>query len=304
MVHEHEFSEGHRHSTVSHANEANLRRVMIALVLTGAFMIVEVVGGIISGSLALLADAGHMLTDTMALALAAVAFHVSKRPAGGTLTYGYQRFQILAAFVNGLSLLLIVGWILYEAVERFLAPRDVLGETMLAVAAAGLIVNIISFTVLHTGDQENLNIRGAALHVAGDLLGSVAAIVAAVVIIYTGWTPIDPLLSVAVAFLILRSAWVLVKRSAHVLLEGAPEWLDVADMQARIVENVPGVHEIHHVHVWGLTPQQLMLTMHVTLADGGESQSAVLRSVKDYLKNEYGIGHSTIEVDVDGCSDH
>ena len=304
MVHEHEFYEGHRHSRVSHANEANLRRVMIALVLTGAFMIVEVVGGIISGSLALLADAGHMLTDTMALALAAVAFHVSKRPAGGTLTYGYQRFQILAAFVNGLSLLLIVGWILYEAVERFLAPRDVLGETMLAVAFAGLIVNIISFTVLHTGDQENLNIRGAALHVAGDLLGSVAAIVAAVVIIYTGWTPIDPLLSVAVAFLILRSAWVLVKRSAHVLLEGAPEWLDVADMQARIVENVPGVHEIHHVHVWGLTPQQLMLTMHVTLAEGAESQSAVLRSVKDYLQNEYGIGHSTIEVDVDGCSDH
>jgi cobalt-zinc-cadmium efflux system protein len=277
---------------------------MIALVLTGAFMIVEVVGGIISGSLALLADAGHMLTDTMALALAAVAFHVSKRPAGGTLTYGYQRFQILAAFVNGLSLLLIVGWILYEAVERFLAPRDILGETMLLVAAAGLVVNIISFTVLHTGDQENLNIRGAALHVAGDLLGSVAAIVAAIVIIYTGWTPIDPLLSVAVAFLILRSAWVLVKRSAHVLLEGAPEWLDVADMQSRIVENVPGVHEIHHVHVWGLTPQQLMLTMHVTLADGVGSQSAVLRSVKNYLQKEYGIGHSTIEVDVDGCSDH
>ena len=304
MVHEHEYQQDARHAHVSHANEANLRRVMIALVLTGAFMIVEVVGGIISGSLALLADAGHMLTDTMALALAAVAFHVSKRPAGGTLTYGYQRFQILAAFVNGLSLLLIVGWILYEAVERFLAPRDVLGETMLLVAAAGLVVNIISFIVLHTGDKENLNIRGAALHVAGDLLGSVAAIVAAIVIIYTGWTPIDPLLSVAVAFLILRSAWALVKRSAHVLLEGAPEWLDVADMQARIVENVPGVHEIHHVHVWGLTPQQLMLTMHVTLADDEESQSAVLRSVKDYLKNEYGIGHSTIEVDVDGCADH
>ena len=300
MVHEHD----HRHPHVSHANEGNLKRVMIALVLTGAFMIVEVVGGIISGSLALLADAGHMLTDTMALALAAVAFHVSKRPPGGTLTYGYQRFQILAAFVNGLSLLLIVGWILFEAVERFLSPRDVLGETMLVVAAAGLLVNVISFAVLHTGDQENLNIRGAALHVAGDLLGSVAAIVAAVVIIYTEWTPIDPLLSVAVAFLILRSAWVLVKRSAHVLLEGAPEWLDVADMQARIVDSVPGVHEIHHVHVWGLTPQQLMLTMHVTLADSTDSQSAVLRAVKDYLREEYGIGHSTIEVDVDGCSDH
>ncbi len=294
----------HRHDHAHEAGESNLRRVMIALVLTGLFMIVEVVGGILSGSLALLADAGHMLTDTMALALAAVAFHVSKRPADGNLTYGYQRFQILAAFVNGLSLLFIVGWILFEAVQRFITPRDILGETMLVVAAAGLVVNVISFAVLHTGDQENLNIRGAALHVAGDLLGSVAAIVAAVVIIYTGWTPIDPILSVAVAALILRSAWALVKRSAHVLLEGAPDWLDVADMQDRIVANVPGVTEIHHVHVWGLTPQQLMMTMHVTLADNGQNQLAVVRSVKAFVQKEYGIGHSTIEVEVDGCADH
>ncbi|MEJ2273931.1 MAG: cation diffusion facilitator family transporter [Woeseiaceae bacterium] len=290
----------HGHAT----EQGNLKRVMIALVLTGAFMIVEVIGGILSGSLALLADAGHMLTDTMALALAAAAFHVSKRPAAGSLTYGYQRFQILAAFVNGLSLLLIVGWIFYEAVERFITPREIMGETMLLVAGAGLVVNIISFAVLHSGDQENLNIRGAALHVAGDLLGSIAAIVAAIVIIYTGWTLIDPLLSVAVGFLILRSAWILVKRSAHVLLEGAPEWLDVEEMQRRIVANIAGVQGIHHVHVWGLTPQQLMLTMHVTLDGEGNSQLNVLRDVKDYLRREYAIGHSTIEVDIDGCADH
>ena len=277
---------------------------MIALVLTGTFMVVEVIGGIISGSLALLADAGHMLTDTMALALAAAAFHVSRRPAGGNLTYGYQRFQILAAFVNGLSLFLVVGWIFYEAVERFITPRDILGGTMLTVAAAGLVINIISFAVLHSGDQENLNIRGAALHVAGDLLGSVAAIVAAVVIIYTGWTLIDPILSIAVAFLILRSAWVLVKRSAHVLLEGAPDWLDVTDLRDQIVAKVPGVEGIHHVHVWGLTPQQLMLTMHLQLAEDAPSQSAVVRGVKEYLRDEYGIGHSTIEVEIDGCADH
>ena len=192
---------------MSHAhNNSNMRRVTIALVLTGTFMVVEVIGGILSGSLALLADAGHMLTDTMALALAAVAFQVSKRPADTTLTYGYQRFQILAEFVNGLSLLFIVGWILYEAVNRFIAPQEVMGETMLIVAVAGLVVNIISFTVLHGGDKDNLNISGAALHVAGDLLGSVAAIVAAVVIIYTGWMQIDPILSIAVAILILKSA--------------------------------------------------------------------------------------------------
>ena len=286
------------------ANQSNQRRVMIALVLTGTFMLVEVVGGIISGSLALLADAGHMLTDTMALSLAAMAFHVSKRPPDGNLTYGYQRFQILAAFVNGLSLLAIVGWILFEAVSRFLSPRDILGETMLVVASAGLVINLVSFAVLHTGDRENLNIRGAALHVAGDLLGSIAAIVAAIIIIYTGWTPIDPILSVAVAALILKSAWSLVKRSSHILLEGAPEWLDVEAMQTRIVARVPGVGEIHHVHIWGLTPQQLMLTMHVSLEGPVESQSGVIRDVKTVLQEEYGIGHSTIEVDVDGCADH
>jgi cobalt-zinc-cadmium efflux system protein len=305
MGHEHHHHDhDHDHSHVHGANKKNLRRVMIALVLTGLFMVVEVVGGIISGSLALLADAGHMLTDTMALALAAMAFHVSKRPPDGKLTFGYQRFQILAAFVNGLSLFAIVGWILFEAVSRFLNPNDIIGETMLVVAAAGLLVNLISFAVLHTGDQENLNIRGAALHVAGDLLGSVAAIVAALVIIYTAWTPIDPILSVAVAILISKSAWTLVKRSGHILLEGAPEWLDVAAMQDRIVAGVPGVGEIHHVHIWGLTPQELMLTMHMSIVDGVESQSDVVRKTKQFMKDEYGIGHSTIEVDIDGCSDH
>jgi cobalt-zinc-cadmium efflux system protein len=300
----HDHDHDHGHSRVHEANEKNLRRVIVALVLTGLFMVVEVVGGIISGSLALLADAGHMLTDTMALALAAMAFHVSKRPPDGKLTFGYQRFQILAAFVNGLSLLAVVGWILFEAVYRFINPNEILGETMLVVAAAGLLVNLISFAVLHTGDQENLNIRGAALHVAGDLLGSVAAIVAALVIIYTGWTLIDPILSVAVAALIMKSAWSLVKRSAHILLEGAPEWLDVPAMQERVVAGVPGVGEIHHVHIWGLTPQELMLTMHMSIADGVESQSDVIRDTKQFMKDEYGIAHSTIEVDIDGCSDH
>jgi cobalt-zinc-cadmium efflux system protein len=281
-----------------------MRRVMIALVLTGAFMVVEVIGGILSGSLALLADAGHMLTDTMALALAAVAFQVSKRPADTKLTYGYQRFQILAAFVNGLSLLLIVGWILYEAFDRFVSPQHVLGKTMLLVATAGLVVNIISFAVLHGGDKENLNIRGAAIHVAGDLLGSVAAIVAAVVIIYTGWMTIDPILSVAVALLILKSAWSLVKRSAHVLLEGAPDWLDAESMQARLQQQVPEVASIHHVHVWGMTPQDLMLTMHVCISETADNPTGIIRKIKAVLKSEYGIGHSTVEVETDDCADH
>ncbi len=282
----------------------NLRRVVIALLLTGAFMIVEIIGGIVSGSLALLADAGHMLTDTMALGLAAVAFHVSKRPSDRRLTFGYQRLQILAAFVNGLSLLLIVGWILFEAVQRMLSPAEVMGPMMLLVATVGLGVNIVAFVILHGGDKDNLNISGAALHVVGDLLGSVAAIVAALVIIYTGWTTIDPILSVAVAMLILRSAWALVGRSAHILLEGAPEWLDVEDMQGRIIRAVPSVSGVHHVHVWGLTPQDLMLTMHVSLAAEAPNPTDIIRSVKNLLRRDYGIGHCTIEVEIDDCADN
>jgi cobalt-zinc-cadmium efflux system protein len=289
---------GHAH------HSSNMRRVVIALVLTGAFMVVEVIGGLLSGSLALLADAGHMLTDTMALALAAVAFKVGKRPADTRLTYGYQRFQILAAFVNGLSLLLIVGWIMYEAIQRFITPAAVMGPMMLVVATAGLVINIIAFVVLHGGDKENLNIRGAALHVAGDLLGSVAAIVAAIIIIYTGWMQIDPILSIAVAILILKSAWVLVKRSAHVLLEGAPEWLDIEAMQEYLVERVPEVVSIHHVHVWGMTPQDLMLTMHVCIDSEPGNPTDVIRQVKERLKDEYGIGHSTIELETIHCADH
>ncbi len=282
---------------------SNIRRVQIALVLTGAFMIVEFVGGVLSGSLALLADAGHMLTDTMALALAAFAFRVSSRPADSKRSYGYQRFQILAAFVNGLSLLVVVGWIMVEAVRRLMSPSEVMGPMMLVVAAAGLLVNIFAFVVLHSGDKDNLNIRGAALHVAGDLLGSIAAIVAAIVIIYTGWMPIDPLLSILVALLVLRSAWHLVKRSAHILLEGAPEWLDQDSMQGRLIERVPTINSIHHVHVWGLTQQHLMLTMHVALKSNPPDPTTVVRSIKRVLRKEFGINHSTIEIETDDCAD-
>ncbi len=290
---------------MSHAHDNNnMRRVLLALLLTGSFMIVEVIGGILSGSLALLADAGHMLTDTMALGLAAAAFQVSKRPADIKLTYGYQRFQILAAFVNGLSLLLIVGWILFEAVDRLRHPAPVLGTTMLLIASIGLLVNVVAFFVLHGGDRENLNIRGALVHVAGDLLGSLAAVIAAIVIIYSGWTPIDPILSVFVALLILRSAWSLLKHSAHVLLEGAPESLNISAMQERLIAAVPAVTSIHHVHVWGLTPQDLILTMHVRLASPPGNPTECIRRIKAVLKAEYNIGHSTIEIETDDCADH
>jgi cobalt-zinc-cadmium efflux system protein len=281
----------------------NRKRLWIALVLTGAFMLVEVVGGVLSGSLALLADAGHMLTDSLALALALLAFRLSLRPADPKRSYGYHRFQTLAAFVNGLGLLGIVLWILVEAAGRLLAPPPIQGGMMLVVAAGGLLVNFVVFLILHGGDQENLNMRGAMLHVIGDLLGSIAAISAAVVIVLTGWLPIDPLLSVVVAGLILRSAWQLVRRSAHILLEGTPETLDVSGMQQSLMAAMPQIASIHHVHVWGLTPQRLMLTMHVSLNGDIRDSTIVVRKIKQVLRAEFGIRHSTIEFELDDCAD-
>jgi cobalt-zinc-cadmium efflux system protein len=281
----------------------NVTRVKLALVLTGVFTLVEFAGGIISGSLALLADAGHMLTDTFALGLAAFAFHVSARPADAKRSFGYHRFQIIAAFVNGLTILFIVAWIVFEAIQRLLEPPDVIGGTMLLVAIIGLVVNVVAFVILHGGDQDNLNIRGAVLHVMGDLLGSVAAVAGAIVIIRTGWMPIDPILSLLVAALLLRSAWQLTRRSAHILLEGSPEWLDVQEMREKIVATVPAVLDIHHVHVWGLTPQHPILTMHVVLQEAPENPTAIVRRVKETLEAEFGVTHSTIELEVDDCAD-
>jgi cobalt-zinc-cadmium efflux system protein len=281
----------------------NVTRVKLALVLTGVFTLVEFAGGIISGSLALLADAGHMLTDTFALGLAAFAFHVSARPADAKRSFGYHRFQIIAAFVNGLTILFIVAWIVFEAIQRLLEPPDVIGGTMLLVAIIGLVVNVVAFVILHGDDQENLNIRGAVLHVMGDLLGSVAAVAGAIVIIRTGWMPIDPILSLLVAALLLRSAWQLTRRSAHILLEGSPEWLDVQEMREKIVATVPAVLDIHHVHVWGLTPQHPILTMHVVLQEAPENPTAIVRRVKETLEAEFGVTHSTIELEVDDCAD-
>lgn len=289
----------HNHST----DNSNKRRLLIAFVITAVFTVVEVIGGYISGSLALLADAGHMLTDSMALMLALVAFGISARPADSKRSYGYHRFQILAAFLNGMTLIAIVVWILIEAVQRLISPPQVEAEMMLYVAAAGLAVNIVSFAVLHGGDRNNLNMRGAALHVLGDLLGSVAAISAALVILWTGWMPIDPLLSVIVALLILRSAIYLVRRSAHILLEGAPEWLDIKVMKEKLCAEIPEVLDVHHLHVWGLTQERLMLTMHVVLGEQHSDSSSTVRSVKKILADDFGISHSTIEVETRECAD-
>ncbi len=291
------------HDHPERAQAGNRRRLQLALVITAVFTVVEVIGGLITNSLALLADAGHMLTDSMALALAVFAFAISARPADKKRSFGYHRMQILAAFVNGITLIAIVVWILIEAVQRVLSPPEVLGETMLIVASAGLLVNIVSFTILHGGDQENLNMRGAALHVLSDLLGSVAAIAAALVIVFTGWMPIDPILSVVVAALIFRSALYVVRHSAHILLEGTPDWLNVGEIKERLMTALPDVTDVHHVHVWGLTQERLMLTMHVALAQECANPTDTIKTVKKILADDYGIDHSTIEIETGDCAD-
>ncbi len=257
-------------------------------------MFAEVVGGLVSGSLALIADAGHMLTDFASLVLAWFAVRLGRRPATWKMTYGFDRFSVLAAFVNGLALFVIAAWIIYEAVNRFREPVEVLGGMMLWVAIGGLVVNVAAFRVLTRGEKGNLNIRAAALHVAGDLLGSVAALAASLVIIFTGWMPIDPLLSVLVVLLILRSAWKVVRESGHILLEGTPESLDLKAVSTAIAAEVGGVAAVTHLHAWSVTQERPMMTMEIDIKPG-EDPLQVKQNIRSLLERTYGVSHVTIE---------
>lgn len=301
MVHDrHHHHHDHGHDHHDHHHHGNERRVLWALLLTCGFMGAEVVGGLLSGSLALLADAGHMLTDAAALALSLAAFRASRRPETLSHSYGQHRFQVLAAFLNGGALIVIALWIAVEAVQRLFSPVPVMGGTMLTVAVLGLAVNLAAFLILHGGERDNLNMRGAALHVLGDLLGSAAAIVAALVIMATGWTPIDPILSVLVGGLVIKSAWMLLSRSWHVLMEGAPIHIDVEALKAELVEDVPGVTGIHHVHLWMLTPDQPVVTLHASIAADAD-HDAVLHGLQAVLAAEFGLTHATIQVERAHC---
>lgn len=297
MSHHHDHSHGH-----SHAHAADEKRIALAAALTGAFMVAEAAGGFLAGSLALLADAGHMLIDFCGLTLGWAAFRLMRRPADDRRTYGYDRFQILVAFGNGLVLFFIAAWIIWEAGQRLMQPEPVLGGLMLWVAVGGLVVNIAAFFILHGGERDNVNMRGALLHVLGDMLGSIGAIAAALVILLTGWTPIDPILSVLVSVIILTGAWRLVRDAGRILVEAAPESLDTQEIGPAIVGTVPGVREVHHVHVWSLTEKRRMATLHACLGEGVDGPATV-RAIKALLKERFDLGHTTIEVEYGECSD-
>lgn len=288
----------HRHA---HGHEdhrgASRRALAIVLALTVGFTVVEVVGGILTGSLALLADAGHMLFDTVAIGLALAAIALAQRPSTPRRSFGFQRAEILAAFVNGLTLVLVGGWIVWEAIQRFRDPPEILGGWMLAVALVGLAVNAVSAGILMRSEQESLNVEAALRHVLADLLGSAGVLLAAVVILATGWTVVDPLVSLGIALLIVASAWSVLRDSTAILMEETPSGMD-ADAVARAIVSVPGVTNVHDLHVWRITSGFDALAAHV-LVGRGEDCHGLRREIEGVLASRFGITHTTLQVDHD-----
>jgi len=288
----------HAHGPAAYAAGGGLG---VAFWLIGGFTVVEAVGGYWSGSLALLADAGHMFVDTLALALAYFAQRLATRPASESRSFGHSRLQVLAAFVNSLLLLAIVVAILVEALQRLMTPHAINAPLALGVALAGGAVNLFAAWLLH-GDEHDLNVRAAYLHVLSDLAGSGAAVLAALIVMTTGWLPADAWLSLVVTALIARGAWQLLRHSAHVLQEGAPHGFDAGGLASRLVAAVPSVLDVHHVHAWSLTPRETLLTLHARLAPGADAATA-LAALKRVLVDEFAISHSTIQLEASDCVD-
>jgi cobalt-zinc-cadmium efflux system protein len=289
---------GHAHGAHSHGSDAGGRRLLFALLILGSFTLVEAVGGYLANSIALLAEAAHMLADSASLLLAIFALRVARRPANTRRTYGHRRYQPLAAFVNGQALLLLTAWVVYEALLRLAHRPQVNGSLMLGIALAGGVANLAAFLAL--SGARSLNERGARAHVLSDLLGSAAASTAAIVILVSGWTAADPLLSLFVSALILRSAWAITRESADVLLEGVPTGFDVGRIEAELLGHVPGLAGVHHVHVWSMTGERPTVTLHANLLPGtrhGDAMVAIHARLRERLHCE----HSTVQIEEEGA---
>ncbi len=292
------MSAGHDHPH-DHTH-ASGRRLGLTLTLVVGYMVAEVVGGLLSGSLALLADAGHMASDSAALVLALFAHRISRRPATRTHTFGYRRAEILAALANGAALIAIAAVIAYEAVGRMGAPPQVRGTLMLAVASGGLVVNLLSLWILHGGRNANLNVRGAWLHVIADALGSVGAIVAALAIEYLGWTWADPVASLAISTLVVYSAWRLLRQTVGVLMQAVPSHVDLEALEHALT-GVDGVVAVHDLHVWSVTSGRDVMSAHLSLAEGAE-RDRVAELVHKRLHDDFNLDHTTIQLECPkGC---
>jgi cobalt-zinc-cadmium efflux system protein len=285
----------HKHEHTVGARDGNRRALAMVLALTASFTVVEIIGGLLTGSLALLADAGHMLSDNLSLGVALFAAWLAGRPATPEKSFGYRRAEILAALATGVTLVAISVWVFVEAYERFLEPADVLGGPMLAVAALGLLVNAVGATILYRSGGESLNVQGAMRHVFADALGSVGAMIAALTIILTGWRYADPLISFAIGLLILGSSWTLLRDSTNILLEATPRGLDAGEV-GRKMAAAEGVIEVHDLHIWTITSGFPALSAHV-LVGGQEDCHARRRELEELLTRVYGISHTTLQVD-------
>lgn len=295
------MSQGHSHEGHSHGQGhghgagANKKALAVVLALTGTYMVAEIVGGLITGSLALLADAVHMLSDNVALALALFAFWLSAKPPTPNRSFGYKRTEILAALFNGVTIVAVSLWIFYEAYGRLQDPPEVLGGWMMVVAVVGLLVNVAGAVILTRSAGENLNMQGALRHVVADLLGSVGVIVAALLILVTGWSYADPIISVFIGLLILASSYKLLKDSVGILLEGSPPGIDAGEVGRRMA-GMEGVAEVHDLHVWTITSGFPALSAHV-LVGVEEDCHARRRDLEAILEREYSIHHTTLQVD-------
>jgi len=289
---------GHEHGH-DHTHGANKKTLMISFMIITSYMIIEAIGGFMTNSLALLSDAGHMLSDSISLGIALLAFTLGEKGANHSKTFGYKRFEILAAGLNGVTLIIIAIYIFYEAIQRFQHPPEVSSTRMLVIATIGLLVNIfVAWIMLRGGDvEENLNMRGAYLHVISDMLGSIGAIIAALLIIFFGWSWADPLASVIVAALVLRSGYYVTKSSLHVLMEGTPQNVDVDDV-VQSFQNTKGIHSVHDLHVWSITSGLNALSCHAVVDEQlsiAQSQR-LLRQVEHDLEHK-NIHHMTIQLE-------
>ena len=291
------MSAAHNHALPSGGNE---KALWLALGLTTTFMIAEVIGGMLSGSLALISDAAHMFTDTAALAIALAAMRVARRPADARRTYGYHRFEILAAAFNALLLFGVAIYILVEAYGRFRNPPSIETGAMLWIAVLGLVVNLISMRLLAAGKDSSLNIKGAYLEVWSDMLGSIGVIGGALLIRYTGWAWVDPLIAVAIGLWVLPRTWILLKESLNILLEGVPEGVDTQQVLAAI-GSVPGVRSVHDLHIWALTSGKASLTAHVVYTPGTQPAD-LIEPIKKTLAEGFSVFHTTLQMEAEPCA--
>ena len=294
MAHTHDHGDS-GHGGHDHTAGANSRSLTIALALTGTFLVAELVGAWLFNSLALLSDAAHMFTDAAALAIALAAIRIGRRPADNKRTYGYRRFEILAAAFTALLLFAVAAYVLYEGIQRFVTPQEVQSLGMLAVAAVGLIINIIAMRVLAGGKDESLNVKGAYLEVWADMLGSLGVIGAAVLIYFTNWSWVDPVVAIGIGLWVLPRTWILLRDTTNILLQGVPRGVDLAAVRSAIAD-ASGVAEVHDLHLWSIAGDDLSLTAHVVLAEEATAEPIRL-AVAEMLHAQFDISHATLQME-------